>query len=157
MGLDNLAKILSDQQLHADIGRITDFTQIVDRNDVWVLETRTRTGLPVEPLPNFGIYGLAGAHGLERHLPIQHRVSGSIHGAHGTNAQLFKNLILANAGHGTALQIVSYDDAGNIVRSPIDARGGHQTLSLVLYALPRSENGANGGIADDGMQTVARE
>jgi hypothetical protein len=27
----------------------------------------------------------------------------------------------------------------------------------VLYALPRSENGANGGIADDGMQTVARE
>jgi hypothetical protein len=88
----NLLQRTAFEQFHRDISNAILLAYVVDRNDVGVVEAACGTGLAQEAFAHlahdFGRQ--ARQQGFYRYVPLDERIDGAVHGAHGAAAE-FRN------------------------------------------------------------------
>jgi len=91
LGLQPLVQRLPLDELAHDIAKVAIPAHLVDRNDVGVVQFRWRLSFPQEPIRLFCVE-LPAAGNLERHHPIELRITGLPHGTEGPLAQKLQQL-----------------------------------------------------------------
>ena len=84
--------------LHGDESQSAGLIDFVNRDDVRVVQRRSRPGFLHKPRLRFGIGCGSLRHHLNRYQTVQAMVAGFIHRAHPSLAQLFQDLEMGNPG-----------------------------------------------------------
>jgi len=93
-----LEQVLPLEQLHGDVRRaVSVVPQVEDEDHVGVHELGHRPRLPLEAVLLLGIGGELPEHDLERDVPVEQRIVGVIHHAHGALAEGTHDVVLADA------------------------------------------------------------
>ena len=95
---EQLVEVGAFDELHGDERMSVDFTEVVDRDDVRVLQRPGRLCLAKEPRAQVLVARDGVAHHFDRDRAVEHRVDAAIDDAHRAFADLADDLVFADLG-----------------------------------------------------------
>jgi hypothetical protein len=96
--LQQLGQTLTRHVLHHQIVEPRIGTAVEHRHDVGVAQSGCGAGLAAEPFDEQRILGIGRAEHLDRHLSLQHPISGQVHAGHPAGSQQRAELVAAVKG-----------------------------------------------------------